>query len=264
MMKACLVHAVLLILLQWPGVRSQSNDMDTFTSCNSTISIQCPNERSPLIFVCSINTTESPAPLILEKCNAHSGCLVPNADNMCLKVMYKCIADKPKLELKKSAGELRTNSSLFYLMSENYLDGGYQDPNEVNCNLQFGRAGEEESMHFIVQEFATFINSTDYCLQVQNVSQPPYCSGTGKFFYYYGPFRSRLGWNFSLTLDKKASTVPKIRFWLAVVGQAEGSEYFLKCTSSAVAVANMGTLALMLLSLLVSLVQHSHSYSLLH
>ena len=118
--------------------------------------------------------------------------------------------------------DLDLNFPVLNIMSENYLDGTFQKAYKINCSLSLDQPSvDPKEISVAIYDFAPFASSEEYCLYINPDVKPLVCSGAKTFQSFRGPFASRVGWKFGMTLKTSASYLPLIRFWIAIT-----SKYF--------------------------------------
>ena len=106
------------------------------------------------------------------------------------------------------------------LVSEKYLQGYFQDAYNIICSIvpQQQHLQISRKMNMAVHDFAPFTNSADYCLHVNNDTEPLLCSNSKTFQTSYESFESTHGWQFSMSLKASAYYLPKVKFWVIITG----------------------------------------------
>ena len=103
------------------------------------------------------------------------------------------------------------------LMSETY-PFAEQDVHNINCSIKHDTYSDiSRNMTLVIYEFSPFASTDDYCLYVNSVQTPLVCSGSQRFTTStHGPFESKSGWTFRLTLKDSTKELPKMKFWFSI------------------------------------------------
>ena len=109
----------------------------------------------------------------------------------------------------------KSDSEAVNLMSENYLEGKSVNAYNINCSVE-PDSQSLMSMTVKIHEFSPFINTSDYCMYLNDAKEELACSGSKNLSVYQETFESSSGWKFSMTLADSAEYEPEIRFWITI------------------------------------------------
>ena len=114
------------------------------------------------------------------------------------------------------------------LRSHSFQEGTSMEACNIHCSLKPDPPADKPgSITVVINELAPFGSSEDYCLFVNDDQTPTQCSGSKQFQIRHGPYQSRNGWEFRLTLNNSAEYVPEIRFWVSFSSKYCIKYYFL-------------------------------------
>ena len=140
---------------------------------------------------------------------------------------FDSFAEKRNVQIYRGHNsELDINAGILGFVSEQYLEGTFQDAYNINCSIVLDQSSKARNMFVTIHEFAPFANSPEYCLYINSFPTPYACSGSRRFFDLFGTFDGAFGWKFSMFLKDSMDYVPKIRFWIAITSE-NSFKYFI-------------------------------------
>ena len=103
----------------------------------------------------------------------------------------------------------------FSIMSEGYRESQYTNAMSVSCNISLQEMNDEETeMILKVNEFASFISSSGYCLYING--REKVCSGSRILKNHMGFYRAAKQWNLSMELEESLEYIPQVKFWMNI------------------------------------------------
>ena len=112
------------------------------------------------------------------------------------------------------------SGEVFSIMNEGYSDGHYTDALNVYCVITVDDKNilTDAELHLDVFEFAPFLNSSEFCLVVDDDKQNEFCSGSKT--YKNSSLICKDGKKWTLEMEKRGSPNHElpVRFWMMITG----------------------------------------------
>ena len=125
---------------------------------------------------------------------------------------------KNEISIAQGPNNTSLSGKVFSIMSEGYRQGLYTDAMNAQCMITVETNVTNSIMILNVHEFAPFLNSSGFCLSVDDKKQNETCSGSRKYKNFFTVYRDKK--QRTLKMEKTGSPNHKlqVRFWMKITG----------------------------------------------